>query len=167
VIRHGAGARPEKGKNLAIAEWPTASGPADYVLFAGLTPLGTVEAKRRNLDVSGSLQQANRYSRDFGSSSYSSRTSYTGHLLAETKVSDRYGGARRISEAPRRIRADAFPNGLPGSARCKRRGDRRHGEADDCAAAQLAGKPAALGSVRPRTGPRRLTTTYSNDPVLP
>ncbi|MCU0835839.1 MAG: type I restriction-modification system endonuclease [Chromatiaceae bacterium] len=65
AIRYSTGARPEKGKHLAIAEWPTASGPADYALFAGLTPLGTVEAKRKNLDVSGSLQQAKRYSRDF------------------------------------------------------------------------------------------------------
>ncbi|MFN7982528.1 MAG: type I restriction-modification system endonuclease [Vicinamibacterales bacterium] len=59
------GARPEKGKNLAIAEWPTSSGPADYVLFAGLTPIAAVEAKRANVDVSGSLQQAKRYSRAF------------------------------------------------------------------------------------------------------
>jgi type I restriction enzyme, R subunit len=65
VLRYSKGARPEKGKNLAIAEWPTASGPADYALFAGLMPLGTIEAKRENLDVSGCLQQAKRYSRGF------------------------------------------------------------------------------------------------------
>ena len=59
------GARPEKGKNRAIAEWPTESGPADYVLFVGLTPMAAVEAKRKNLDVSGALGQAKRYSRDF------------------------------------------------------------------------------------------------------
>ncbi len=59
------GARPEKGKNLAIAEWPTAKGRADYVLFVGLMPVAAVEAKRKNIDVSGSLQQAKRYSRDF------------------------------------------------------------------------------------------------------
>jgi type I restriction enzyme R subunit len=59
------GARPQKGKNLAIAEWPTASGPADYVLFIGLSPVAVVEAKRKNVDVSGALQQAKRYSRDF------------------------------------------------------------------------------------------------------
>jgi type I restriction enzyme R subunit len=64
-ISFAKGARPEKGKNLAIAEWPTTSGPADYVLFAGLTPIATVEAKRRNIDVSGALQQAKRYSRGF------------------------------------------------------------------------------------------------------
>jgi type I restriction enzyme R subunit len=59
------GARPEKGKNLAIAEWPTSSGPADYVLFVGLMPVAAVEAKRKNIDVSGALQQAKRYSRTF------------------------------------------------------------------------------------------------------
>ena len=32
-LRYGKGTRPEKGKNYAIAEWPTESGPADYVLF--------------------------------------------------------------------------------------------------------------------------------------
>ena len=65
MLRHNNGTRPERGKNLAIAEWPTASGPADYVLFVGLTPVATVEAKRSNIDVSGALQQAKRYSRDF------------------------------------------------------------------------------------------------------
>ncbi|MBK5915571.1 type I restriction-modification system endonuclease [Rhodocyclus purpureus] len=64
-LRYGKGTRPQKGRNLAIAEWPTDTGPADYVLFAGLTPIATVEAKRRNTNVSGALQQAKRYSRGF------------------------------------------------------------------------------------------------------
>ncbi len=64
-LRYASGTRPEKGKNLAIAEWPTATGPADYVLFAGLIPIASVEAKRKNVDVSASLQQAKRYSRGF------------------------------------------------------------------------------------------------------
>ncbi|MBN8449371.1 MAG: type I restriction-modification system endonuclease [Candidatus Accumulibacter sp.] len=67
-LRYTKGARPEKGRNLAIAEWPTASGPADYVLFVGLQPMAAVEAKRRNIDVSAALQQAKRYSRDFTAS---------------------------------------------------------------------------------------------------
>lgn len=62
---YGNGARPEKGRNLAIAEWPTSSGPADYVLFVGLTSVATVEAKRKAIDVSAALQQAKRYSRGF------------------------------------------------------------------------------------------------------
>lgn len=65
TLRYANGARPEKGKNLAIAEWPTLSGPADYILFVGLTPMAMVEAKRKNINVSGSLQQAKRYSRGF------------------------------------------------------------------------------------------------------
>lgn len=62
-LRHSKGVQPQRNRNLAIAEWPTASGPADYVLFVGTTPIATVEAKRRNRDVSAALQQAKRYSR--------------------------------------------------------------------------------------------------------
>jgi type I restriction enzyme R subunit len=64
-LRYSKGTRPEKGKNMAIAEWPTESGPADYVLFVGLTPMATVEAKRKNVNDSASLVQAKRYSRGF------------------------------------------------------------------------------------------------------
>jgi type I restriction enzyme R subunit len=59
------GVRPQKGRNLAIAEWPTSKGPADYVLFSGLTPLAVVEAKRHSKDVSASIEQSKRYSRGF------------------------------------------------------------------------------------------------------
>jgi type I restriction enzyme R subunit len=68
-LRYGSGARPQKNRNLAIAEWPTSSGPADYVLFTGLTPMAAVEAKRANKDVAGVLPQAQRYCRDFQPSS--------------------------------------------------------------------------------------------------
>ena len=64
-LRYSKGTRPQKCKNLAIAEWPTANGPADYVLFCGLVPMAAVEAKRKNINVSASLQQAKRYSRGF------------------------------------------------------------------------------------------------------
>lgn len=67
-LTYAKGARPQKNKNLAIAEWPTESGPADYVLFVGFTPVAVVEAKRKNIDVSGALQQAKRYSRTFRAS---------------------------------------------------------------------------------------------------
>ena len=65
ALTFAKGARPEKGKNRAIAEWPTETGPADYVLFIGLIPVAAIEAKRRNIDVSGALAQAKRYSRGF------------------------------------------------------------------------------------------------------
>jgi type I restriction enzyme R subunit len=62
-LTYNNGTRPEKGANRAIAEWPTNNGPADYVLFAGLTPLAIVEAKKENTNVAGKIPQAERYSR--------------------------------------------------------------------------------------------------------
>jgi len=60
------GMRPTKGRNLAIAEWPTFTdgkeGWADYVLFAGLQAIAVVEAKRKHKDVSAVIEQAKRYS---------------------------------------------------------------------------------------------------------
>ena len=64
-LRYAAGSRPIKGHNLAIAEWPTDSGPADYALFVGLQCIGVVEAKRRNKNVSSCIDQAQRYARGF------------------------------------------------------------------------------------------------------
>ena len=59
-MRCASGTRPVKGRNLAIAEWPTASGPADYALFAGLTLVGVVEAKRRRKNVSAAIAAVRR-----------------------------------------------------------------------------------------------------------
>ncbi|MBP8807499.1 MAG: type I restriction-modification system endonuclease [Kofleriaceae bacterium] len=64
-LTYGKGARPQKGKHLAIAEWPTAHGPADYALFVGLMPVGVVEAKRQAKDVAATLEQSRRYSRGY------------------------------------------------------------------------------------------------------
>ncbi|MGZ8236749.1 MAG: type I restriction-modification system endonuclease [Methylobacter sp.] len=65
-LSYQKGTRPEKGKNKAIAEWPTKGNQAaDYVLFAGLTPIAVVEAKRENTNVAGKIQQAERYARGF------------------------------------------------------------------------------------------------------
>ncbi|MDA8222645.1 MAG: type I restriction-modification system endonuclease [Desulfitobacterium hafniense] len=55
-LRYSKGARPQKGKNLAIAEWPTDStvgigGFADYALFAGIRLIGVIEAKRHIADI--------------------------------------------------------------------------------------------------------------------
>jgi len=63
TIRYSKGSRPAKGQNLAIAEWPTASGPADYALFVGTTCLGVVEAKRKRKNVSAAIDQAERYAK--------------------------------------------------------------------------------------------------------
>lgn len=62
LLRYAKGSRPTKGRNLAIAEWPTDSGPADYALFVGLKLVGVIEAKRANRNVMSALRQAERYS---------------------------------------------------------------------------------------------------------
>ena len=59
-IRYSKGARPTKGKNLAIAEWPTDSktgsgGYADYALFIGEKMVGIIEAKKKHNNVSSVL----------------------------------------------------------------------------------------------------------------
>ncbi len=65
TLRYSKGTRPVKGRNIAIAEWPTANGPADYCLFAGLVPIAVVEAKRKRKDVAAAIEQSKRYSRGF------------------------------------------------------------------------------------------------------
>ncbi len=62
-LRYSNGTRPEAGRNLAIAEWPTTSGPCDYALFVGRKMVAVIEAKRRRTDVMSALDiQAKRYS---------------------------------------------------------------------------------------------------------
>lgn len=60
---YGKGTRPMRGKNLAIAEYPTQTGAADYALFVGMQLVGIIEAKRQRKDVSGAIDQAQRYAR--------------------------------------------------------------------------------------------------------
>lgn len=62
-MRYNKGTRPEPGRYKAIAEWPTANGPADYALFHGMDLLAVVEAKRKNKNVSAKIDQAKRYAR--------------------------------------------------------------------------------------------------------
>ena len=55
-LRFSKGTRPAKGRNLAIAEWPTDStvgkrGQADYALFIGLQMVGIIEAKAEHKDI--------------------------------------------------------------------------------------------------------------------
>jgi type I restriction enzyme R subunit len=64
-LQYSQGARPIKGKNRAIAEWPTANGRADYALFVGTRCVAMVEAKRRRKNVSTAIDQAERYAKGF------------------------------------------------------------------------------------------------------
>jgi type I restriction enzyme R subunit len=62
-LRYGKGARPEKGRNMAIAEWPLKDGFADYALFIGLEFAGIVEAKRQSKNIPSDINQAKNYAR--------------------------------------------------------------------------------------------------------
>ncbi|MGI2798779.1 type I restriction-modification system endonuclease [Photobacterium damselae] len=70
-LKFSKGTRPQVGRNMAIAEWPTGKdetgklGYADYVLFVGLKPIGVIEAKKANKDVAAKLSEAYRYSQCF------------------------------------------------------------------------------------------------------
>ena len=78
--RYSKGTRPIKGKNLAIAEWPTLAvstgdhGRADYALFIGQKLYGIVEAKRANKGISAILDHQ---CRDYASSVRDEDKEYT------------------------------------------------------------------------------------------
>lgn len=68
-LRFSRGTRPEVGRNLAIAEWPTDSvvgsnGRADYALFIGENLIAVIEAKADHLDIPSVLDyQAKDYAK--------------------------------------------------------------------------------------------------------
>lgn len=70
TLRHSKGTRPEKGRNMAIAEWPTDStvgnrGFADYALFVGEKMVAMVEAKAEHKDIPSVIDgQCKDYSRN-------------------------------------------------------------------------------------------------------
>ena len=63
VVDHDPSAPPASLTRHAVREYPTANGPADYVLFVGGRLLGVVEAKKIAVDPQNVLVQAERYAR--------------------------------------------------------------------------------------------------------
>ena len=69
-LRYSKGTRPVKGRNLAIAEWPTDStvgnhGRVDYALFIDTKLVATVEAKAEHIDIPSVIDyQCKDYSRN-------------------------------------------------------------------------------------------------------
>ena len=49
---------PQKGRNMAIAEWPCGRKQADYALFIGTTLYAVIEAKKFSSDISTDLHQS-------------------------------------------------------------------------------------------------------------
>ena len=72
-LRHSKGARPQKGRCMAIAEWPTDStvgdrGFADYALFIDTQMVATIEAKAIHKDIPSVIDyQCKDYSRNIRS----------------------------------------------------------------------------------------------------
>ena len=62
VVPHTTAFQPAAADCVAVAEYPTANGPADYALFVGGRVLGIVEAKKLSLGPQNVLTQAQRYS---------------------------------------------------------------------------------------------------------
>ena len=68
-LRYSKGTCPTKGRNIAIAEWPTDStvgnkGYADYALFVGVQMVGIIEAKAIHKDIPSVIDyQCKEYSR--------------------------------------------------------------------------------------------------------
>ncbi len=52
---------PQRGKNMAIAEWRVGNKWADYALFIGAELYGIVEAKKYSQDISTNLRQSKIY----------------------------------------------------------------------------------------------------------
>ena len=69
ILRYSNGTRPQKGRCMAIAEWPTDSsvgsrGFADYVLFVDLQMVAVIEAKAAHKDIPSVIDyQCKDYSR--------------------------------------------------------------------------------------------------------
>ena len=72
-LRYSKGTRPAKGRNIAIAEWPTDStvgnrGYVDYALFIGMQLVATVEAKAIHKDIPSVIDyQCKDYSKNIRS----------------------------------------------------------------------------------------------------
>ncbi|MCM1326016.1 MAG: type I restriction-modification system endonuclease [Bacteroidales bacterium] len=70
LLRYSKGTRPAKGRNIAIAEWPTDStvgngGYVDYALFVDTQMVATIEAKASHKDIPSVIDyQCKDYSRN-------------------------------------------------------------------------------------------------------
>ena len=64
LLKHSKGIRPEKGRKMAIAEWPVGlNQKADYALFIDTQLFGFIEAKKMSADIPAALIQSREYSK--------------------------------------------------------------------------------------------------------
>ena len=62
IVPHTSTFRPDTADRVAVEEYPTENGPADYALFVNGRMLAIVEAKKISLGPQNVLTQAQRYS---------------------------------------------------------------------------------------------------------
>lgn len=67
-LKYSNGTRPEKNRNIAIAEWPTSSkykksGYVDYALFCGEKLVGFIEVKKYSQDVGSKILESKTYAK--------------------------------------------------------------------------------------------------------
>ncbi len=55
---------PSSAPGIAVREYPTESGSADYILFVDRKPIGVIEAKKEGVTLSAVHDQTTRYSAD-------------------------------------------------------------------------------------------------------
>ena len=97
-LRHGQGIRPAKGRSMAIAEWPTANGPADYALFVGTN----ADRRRRSQAAAEERLRRNRPSRAV----FSRPSGISGFRLCRRTVGEASRAVRLRRERPLVSQAD-------------------------------------------------------------
>lgn len=64
IVQDYKSINPSAGIGIAVREYPTESGSADYILFIDRKPLGVIEAKKERITLSAVHDQTTRYSAD-------------------------------------------------------------------------------------------------------
>ena len=132
-LRYSKGTRPAKGRNIAIAEWPTNStvgnkGYADYALFVGLRLVGIIEAKAEHKDIPSVIDyQGKDYPRNIRPEDAAYQIGTWGEYKVpftfatngrpyleqyKTKAGIWFLDLRQSSNAPKALRGWLSPNGI-------------------------------------------------------
>lgn len=132
-LRYSKGTRPAKGRNIAIAEWPTDStvgnrGYVDYALFIGMQMVATVEAKAIHKDIPSVIDyQCKDYSRNIRSADKTYQVGTWGRYQVpftfatngrpyleqyDTKSGIWFQDLRRPDNSPKALRGWMRPEGL-------------------------------------------------------
>ena len=111
-IRYAKGVRPVKGRNMAIAEWPTDStvskkGYADYALFVGTKLVGIIEAKAEHNDISSVIDYQGK---DYPRNIRKEDAKYQIGIWGEFQIED-LDKTEENKKQVRRFLVDVFQNG--------------------------------------------------------